>query len=129
SELTRLSAWVHAWARHHGLAERLAQSLDLCSTECVSNIMNYAFGGGEAERFIALRLDRQGDEVVLDIEDEGHRFDPLHVPPPAPVKHIEDARVGGWGLPIVRHFCDGIRYRRESGRNRLTLLFRATASC
>jgi anti-sigma regulatory factor (Ser/Thr protein kinase) len=126
-ELSRLSAWVNAWAQHHGFSEKLVHNLDLCSTECVSNIMNYAFDGDEGEQFIALRLDRQGDDVCLQIEDEGRPFDPLQVPPPAPANQIDDTRIGGWGLPLVRHFCDGIRYDREGGRNRLTLHFRATA--
>ena len=37
---------------------------------------------------------------------------------------LEDAPVGGWGLPIVRHFSDELHYRRLEGRNLLTLTFR-----
>ena len=37
---------------------------------------------------------------------------------------LEEARVGGWGIPLVRRFSDGWRYHRSEGRNCLTLLFR-----
>lgn len=83
---------------------------------------------GHAEKHIVLHLDRQGADVALDVEDEGGQFDPRQVPQPAPATSLQDARVGGWGIPILRRFSDDLRYRHEDGRNRLTLLFRATES-
>jgi len=59
--------------------------------------------------------------------DEGGEFDPRQVPDPPRPTSVQDARIGGWGIPIVRHFSDGVRYRHEDGRNCLTLLFRPTA--
>ena len=41
-ELPRVSAWVHDWAEQQHLPERIAQNLDLCSAEVVTNIMTYA---------------------------------------------------------------------------------------
>ena len=125
-ELSRVSAWVHDWAEHQRLPARIAQHLDLCSTEVVTNIMTHACGDAGAQR-ILLRLGWQGEDVALEVEDEGSRFDPLQVPQPASASSSQDARVGGWGIPIVRRFSDGLHYRREDGRNRLTLLFRPTA--
>ena len=124
-ELSRVSAWVHDWAESHSLPERVALNLDLCSTEVVTNIMNY--GSIHGEQHIQLRLGWQGDEVALEVEDEGHQFDPRQVAEPARATSVHDARIGGWGIPIVRRFSDGLRYRHEAGRNCLTLLFRATA--
>jgi len=125
-ELSRVSAWVHEWAERQRLPTRVAQNLDLCSTEVVTNIMNYACGDGALR--ILLRLGWQGEDVALEVEDEGSEFDPRQVPEPARATSVRDARVGGWGIPIVRRFSDGLRYRHEDGRNCLTLLFRATES-
>jgi serine/threonine-protein kinase RsbW len=124
-ELPRVSAWVHEWAEQQHLPARIAQNLDLCSAEVVTNIMNYACSD-HAQR-IFLHLGWQGQDVALDVEDEGSQFDPRQVPAPARATTVQDARVGGWGIPIVRHFSDGLRYRHEDGRNCLTLLFRASA--
>lgn len=124
-ELARVSAWVHDWAECQHLPERVALNLDLCSAEVVTNIMTHA--GGDRAQNILLHLGWQGDDVALDVEDEGCEFDIRQVPEPARATSLADARVGGWGIPMVRHFSDGVRYRHEAGRNRLTLFFRAAA--
>ncbi len=125
-ELSRVSAWVQDWAECQRLPKRVAMSLDLCSTEVVTNIMTHACGQGAAPN-ILLRLGWQGADVALEVEDEGSEFDPRQVAEPEPATRLEDARVGGWGIPIVRRFSCGLQYRHQDGRNCLTLLFRATA--
>jgi anti-sigma regulatory factor (Ser/Thr protein kinase) len=122
-DLPRVSAWVHDWAERQQLPPNVVANLDLCSTEVVTNIINHA--RGDSAQPILLRLGWQGEDVALEVEDEGSEFDPRLVPQPAPVTSIRDAPIGGWGLPIVRGFSDGLRYRHEDGRNCLTLLFRA----
>lgn len=124
-DLSRVTAWVHDWAERQQLSPKLVSNLDLCSTEVVTNIISHAHGDGAHP--ILLRLGWQGEDVALEVEDEGSEFDPRLVPQPAPATSIHDARIGGWGIPIVRRFSDGLRYRHEDGRNCLTLLFRATA--
>jgi anti-sigma regulatory factor (Ser/Thr protein kinase) len=124
-DLSRVSAWIHDWAEREGLPPRVVSNLDLCSTEVVTNIMNHA--RSEGTQHILLRLGWQGEDVALEVEDEGGEFDPRLAPHPPPITNIRDARIGGWGIPIMRRFSDGVRYRHQDGRNCLTLLFRATA--
>jgi anti-sigma regulatory factor (Ser/Thr protein kinase) len=124
-ELARVSAWVHDWAEGQQLPPRVALNLDLCSTEVVTNIMTHASSQGAQNIF--LRLGWQGQDVALEVEDECSEFDPRQVPEPAPATSIQDARIGGWGIPILRRFSDGLRYSHHDGRNCLTLLFRASA--
>jgi len=124
-EPARVSAWVHDWAEGQRLPPRVALNLDLCSTEVVTNIMTHASSQGAQNIF--LRLGWQGQDVALEVEDECREFDPRQVPEPVPATSIDDARIGGWGIPIVRRFSDGLRYSHHDGRNCLTLLFRASA--
>ena len=126
AELSRLAAWIEAWAKQHGIPEQTAQQVDLCAAEAVTNVMTHGVGGSDA-REIELRIGRQGDDVVLDIEDDGIAFDPTEAPLPAPVTMDSD-RVGGWGIRIVRRLSDEVRYHRINGRNRLTLVFRPRPS-
>ena len=125
-ELSRVSAWVQDWAVGQHLPALLAMGLGLCSTEGLTNIMTHASGQGAAPS-ILLRLGWQDGDVALEVEDEGSEFDPRQTAEPEPATSLEDARVGGWGTPIVRRFSDGLQYRHRDGRNCLTLLFRATA--
>ena len=53
----------------------------------------------------------------------GAAFDPLtHVLDPLPTS-LEEAKVGGSGLRLVRRFADRLNYRREGGINHLTVVF------
>jgi serine/threonine-protein kinase RsbW len=125
-ELARVNAWVHDWTARQQLPADVAHNIDLCTTELVTNIVNHG-GGLDGAQHIFLRLGWQGETVALEVEDEGTRFDPREVAPTAPATSLQDARIGGWGIPIVRRFSDDLRYRHEGGRNRLTVLFRASA--
>jgi anti-sigma regulatory factor (Ser/Thr protein kinase) len=122
AELDRLASWVHDWTLQHGIPERTAQQLDLCAAEAVTNVMTHGLDGGAGA--IDVRIAREGDDVVLEIEDDGVAFDPTQAPPPPPVT-LESDQVGGWGINIVRKLSDDVRYRRVGGRNCLTLVFHA----
>jgi serine/threonine-protein kinase RsbW len=96
------------------------QQIDLCAAEAVANVMTHGEAGGGTA--IDLRLQRDGDAVVFEIEDDGVAFDPTTAPAPQPVT-LESDRVGGWGVRIVQRLSDDMRYQRANGRNRLTLVF------
>jgi anti-sigma regulatory factor (Ser/Thr protein kinase) len=56
-----------------------------------------------------------------EVIDYGRPFDPLSVPPPDLDAPIEERRIGGLGLHIVREMMDTLEYAREGGRNVLRL--------
>jgi serine/threonine-protein kinase RsbW len=127
SELRRVSDWINEWAGQHGLSNYLAQRLDLCSTEAVTNIISYAYDDN-AEHPIALRLCRQNDLINLEVQDDGKPFNPLQIQACARISSLENARIGGWGIPIVRRFSDAADYRHAGGKNCLRLSFRCGAT-
>lgn len=121
-----MSNWINEWARQHQLAYSVAQKLELCSSEVVTNVIGHAYDD-KREHEIALRLRRQNDLLNLEVEDDGKPFNPLQVPAHAPMTSLEDARIGGWGIPIVRRLSDALDYRHADGKNCLTLSFRCDA--
>ncbi len=122
SELSRVSGWVHAWVRRHRLPSKLAQILDLCTAEVVTNIISYAYDDN-APHPISLKLSIDEGRVSLEVEDEGKPFDSGQVAAqPSPLS-LEEGRIGGWGLRILRHFASDLRYRRVDSRNQLTVFF------
>jgi serine/threonine-protein kinase RsbW len=123
SELARVSAWVHQCAQRHAVPVRMAERLDLCSTEVVTNIMMHGYTDHSIHE-ITLSLDRQADCLALEVHDDGRPFDPRQVEEPATACSLEEVPIGGLGLQIVRRFSDEWRYHRADGRNHLTLIFR-----
>lgn len=123
SELLRLSAWVQAWAQKNAVPEVMAQYVDLCATELVTNVVNYAYAD-DGEHLIEMCLCRFDDRTTLEIADDGKPFDPLETPERPRTTDLDTGRVGGWGIGIVRHFADDMRYSRAGKRNCLTVVFR-----
>jgi serine/threonine-protein kinase RsbW len=126
SELQRVAEWVDEWAQQHRLPIGIAQKLDLCSTEAVTNIINYAFDDNAVHQ-IVLRLRWRDTGLNLEVEDDGKPFNPLEAEEPPPLTSLEDARTGGWGIPIIRTHSDALCYRRASGKNCLTVSYKCAA--
>jgi anti-sigma regulatory factor (Ser/Thr protein kinase) len=122
AELKRLAEWIKARARQE-LSADSSFAIQLCLEEAVANIIMYG-GGAKHDRLeITIELERNGGTLVARIEDTGREFDPTQVPPPLLASSLEEAKVGGLGIHLMRSFASGMHYERRDGRNRLTLRF------
>jgi anti-sigma regulatory factor (Ser/Thr protein kinase) len=118
-ELRRLARWIEDWTAHH-MSNEGAFAIQLCLEEVVANIIMHS--STSAERLeIAVELVRVGAAVVARIEDNGREFDPTQVPPPITPTSLAEAKVGNFGVHLVRSFASRIDYKRTRGRNQLTL--------
>ena len=121
SELRRLAGWFEAKAPP-GLSADTSFAVQLCLEEAVANIIMY--GAAKDERLeIAIELERNGETLVARIEDTGSQFDPTQFPPQPVAKSLEEAKVDGIGIRLMRSFASDMQYERRDGRNRLTLRF------
>ena len=65
-----------------------------------------------------------GAEIIgLDLDD-GRAFDPLCAPEADLGVPLEERRVGGLGIHLLRKLASEIRYHREDGRNHLHVVIR-----
>ena len=71
---------------------------------------------------IEITVTSEPDSLMINIEDDGRAFDPLHdAPDPDLTSPIEDRPIGGLGIHFVREMMDEMTYRREDGKNCLAL--------
>jgi anti-sigma regulatory factor (Ser/Thr protein kinase) len=121
SKLRRLAGWIKAEAPHE-LTANISFAVQLCLEEAVANIIMH--GGAKGDRLeIAIELERNGRTLVARIEDNGRKFDPVQFPPPPLARSLEEAKVGGLGIHLMRSFANGVHYEQREGRNRLILRF------
>lgn len=74
---------------------------------------------------VRLEVAAAGDAVELALEDGAEPFDPRAAPTPA-APSLDDDRVGGLGLALVRRMAEIRDYRRlPGGRNRIELVIAA----
>jgi serine/threonine-protein kinase RsbW len=122
SELRRLAEWIKA-RTPQVLSADTVFAVQLCLEEAVANIIMHGGGAKDDRLRIAIELERNAGTLVASIEDSGREFDPTQFPPPSGAKSLEKAKVGDYGIHLIRCFASGMHYERQEGCNRLTLRF------
>jgi anti-sigma regulatory factor (Ser/Thr protein kinase) len=121
AELKLLARWFEDWAEP-AISPSVSFAIQLCLEEAVANIIMH--GGAENDYLeIAVELERTDGMVVARVEDTGREFDPTQVPQPALAMSLAEAKVGDFGISLMRSFASKLDYERRDSRNRLTLRF------
>ena len=119
-ELDRVSTAIEDFGLQADWPMDLVFKVNLALEEVVINVMNYGHDDGLHEIEISLFSDENA--LTIEIVDDGRPFDPLHdAPRPNVTGELEDRNIGGLGIHLVRKMMDDVRYRREQGKNHLTL--------
>lgn len=122
-ELDRITAAVEDFGEQENWSPALIFRVNLVLEELGLNVMDYGYDDGLHEFEIVLTS--EPDTLTIEIIDDGRPFDPLSdTPPPVLEGSIEDRPIGGLGVHLVRELMDELHYRREQGRNHLTLATR-----
>ena len=119
--LKRFSAFVLSCAQKHELSQKKIEKLMLAIEEALVNIFNYAYpdSGGNVE----LRCIEEGqDSLIIEIEDAGIPFNPLLMDSPDLNSDIEERKVGGLGIFLIKKLVDKLDYRREGDANILRIV-------
>ncbi len=119
--------WLEALGESQAWPMRALMGLTLCADEALTNIASYALqpNGQPARMWLSCGTIEGG--LGLCIEDDGAAFDPTTQEPPALAASLDEARIGGHGLRLMRHYLRQLRYRREGERNVLLLEVEVTA--
>lgn len=115
-----MTSWLRASCESAGISKDVAYKLDFCANEAVANIISYAYDGPEP-RDITLELNETKGGARLVISDDGKPFNVLAAPEHQPPENIEDARIGGLGIHLIRRLINDCEYRRADGLNVLSL--------
>jgi len=93
--------------------------IELAFEEVVANIVRHAAppDGGVAD--IRVVLDERDGALVLTFDDNGAPFDPRARPDPTPPRSLDEARIGGLGIMMVRRTTTMDYVRTTDGHNRL----------
>ena len=119
-EIARMSQEIAAWCQKLALPEEVEFQLDLVLDELVSNVIRHGLKD-DNEHLIAVDLCLEGTELAVAIEDDGVPFNPLEAPAPDITRPIEERRIGGLGIHLVREIMDNLAYERREGKNYLLL--------
>ena len=112
-----------------GLAEReewgpdFSYRVHLTLEELVLNVMDYGYDDDGQD--IEIHLTSDADAITIEIVDSGRPFDPLtDAPEPDLDAPVEERRIGGLGVHLVKTLMDRMDYKRENEQNHLTIVAR-----
>ena len=120
-ELDRLEPFLEKFFDQNSLNPALLSSVDLALEEALANVIMYAYPEG-TKGFCDVEVKVHEDSMEFVISDTGAPFDPTLAPEVDVTAGLEDRKIGGLGIHMVRHIMDSISYERLKGKNVLTLI-------
>lgn len=117
------TGWLAALAEQEGWPDSMRFGLELSLEEALTNVVSYGFAGVERAPAIRIEVRRlPAGRVAVQLIDNGVAFDPTTLAEPETPASIDEARIGGHGVQLIRHFLESLAYCREGDENRLTLV-------
>jgi serine/threonine-protein kinase RsbW len=120
SELKSLNRHLEYWCSAIGLQADSIARINICLDELFTNIVFYGFED-DREHTIKFTLNGYKNFVTINIEDDANPFNPLEQIDPEFPENVEDAKIGGLGILIIRKLMDSVTYERSQGKNKLTM--------
>ena len=97
-----------------------AYRVQLAVDEACTNVIKHAYGWGIGP--MRLEMELIGDNLVINVNDNGKPFAPDTIPPPDLDADLEKRRVGGLGIYFMKKIMDEVSYSFDSvAGNRLTM--------
>ena len=121
SNLRKFIELVSRCAEEQGFSPDRRTEIGVATEEALVNVCNYAYQGGNGDVKVSCILDDE-NRFVIEIEDAGIPFDVLSIGEPDLINDIDQRKVGGLGVFIIRELVEDVQYRREDDKNVLKLV-------
>ncbi|MBM3294650.1 MAG: ATP-binding protein [Candidatus Aminicenantes bacterium] len=118
-EIGRARAFLRERAAAFPFSEEDLFRIELAVTEVLINIVRYAYPAAPGD--MTLRVWDEAGVLHVECSDRGRPFDPRQFPDPSLENMTSGERKGGLGVYLARRLSDGFDYRREDGRNVVTI--------
>lgn len=116
-EIARLQA--RQFLENNRVDEHTVAGAELVIEEAVSNILRHGYRATDATtRQVELELQIEPHEVRVLIVDDAGPFDPMDADALLLPETLDEARVGGLGLLMIRNTASSMAYERRDGCNR-----------
>lgn len=119
-QIPQLAGFVEAIAEQKNIPQAMTMSLNLALEEAVTNVILYAYPEG-TDGLVDLEAILRDDSIEFILSDSGKAFDPTATPDADITLGVEERQIGGLGIFLVRQIMDCVLYKRENGRNILSM--------
>jgi sigma-B regulation protein RsbU (phosphoserine phosphatase) len=120
SEISRVNQELSVFAGEHGLGEAAVQKVSIALDDLLNNIISYGFDD-EEDHIIQIKLDYAEGRLEITISDDGVPFNPFDQAQPDTALSVEDRKIGGLGVLLVKELMSDVHYQRQQDSNVVTL--------
>lgn len=108
--------------REIGVEHKKIYQVNLALEEILVNIAKYAYPDDKGIIDISYEIDDNNKQLKVVIKDKGIEFNPLEKEDPDLEASVENRKIGGLGIYIVKKIMDDIKYQRINNENVLEII-------
>ncbi len=120
SELNALCRHLEDCGNLLGLHQKCILEINMGLDELFTNIVSYGYEDDQ-EHQIKFSLFKHNDALVVQVEDDGIPFNPLHVKKREAPADLDSINIGGLGIHLIKKMVDDVNYKRSDGKNKVIL--------
>ncbi|SDB17294.1 Anti-sigma regulatory factor (Ser/Thr protein kinase) [Ruminococcaceae bacterium FB2012] len=120
--LEKVMEFIDAELEQHDCPVKTQMRIDVAVEELFVNIANYAYAPGAGNAEIRIDFQNKPAAAVITFSDSGKPFDPLAKEDPDVTLSVEERKIGGLGIFMVKKSMDDVRYEYKDGKNNLTIV-------
>ncbi len=120
-ELNNVIAFVTEELETVDCPMKTQMQIEVAVEELFVNIAHYAYTPNIGDATIQVDIN-DAREFTVTFIDSGMQYDPLAKPDPDVTLSVEQRKIGGLGIYMVKKSMDDMRYRYEGGKNILTIV-------
>ena len=126
ADLALVSTWVDDLAREYALPDETVFAINLCLEVALSNVIRHGYNSEPGHNLTVDSSVSENSTLLLTVEDRAPHFplpEPEELHPATPPVPIEDYKLGGQGLRLMRRFAGSLTWAPLPNGNRLTMGF------
>ncbi|MGX8680597.1 MAG: ATP-binding protein [bacterium] len=105
----------------YGCPMRAQMQIFIAIDELFSNIAKFAYHPEKGTVTVRVEVDPAPLAVIITFIDHGKPFDPLQAEDPDITASVEERRIGGLGVFLVKKTMDDVAYEYKNGSNILRI--------
>lgn len=102
--------------------KNISHDIELCIEELVVNIIDYAYTDEDIKNnkndiILDIMIDKNKNEIKITTTDNGIKFNPLLIKEPDINADLEDRKVGGLGIFLIKKYMNELNYKYINNQN------------
>lgn len=121
-ELDKLEPFLAKFFEREKVDMSLLPQFDLAIEEAMTNVIMYAYPKGQ-KGVAELSLEAENGQIHSVLSDSGVPFDPLQLPEANLDVSLEERKIGGLGIHLIKEIMSEVSYEYKDGKNVLRMTY------